>query len=321
MTESILVCKDLTKFYLLVSTGIFRHRIVVKAVDGVSLELLQGEILGLVGESGCGKSTLGKVLLHFEEPDNGRIYFEGKDIGSFNKRRMKAFRCEAQIIYQDPYSSLNPRKRIEDLVEEPLIIHGIKNKKERRDKVKWVLESVGIRPEQSERYPHEFSGGQRQRIVIARSLILQPKLIVADEPLSALDVSIQAQIINLLKELQDKFSLTYLFISHDLSVVEFICDRIAVMYLGRIVEVAIKKDFYQQPLHPYSKALLFAAPVPNPKVSRKRLFLKGDVPSPINPPTGCRFHPRCPIKTNACSQEDPEFRLIDNDHWVACHLV
>jgi oligopeptide/dipeptide ABC transporter ATP-binding protein len=280
----------------------------------------RGEVFGLVGESGCGKSTLGRVVLRLEEPTEGKVFFDGKDLGEFGKARLKQFRREAQIIYQDPYSALNPRVRVGELVEEPLSIHRIGTPKERHDRVAWLLNVVGLLPEQANRYPHEFSGGQRQRIVIARALALNPQLLLADEPVSALDVSIQAQIINLLKELQAEFDLTYIFISHDLSVVEYIADRVAVMYLGRIVELGPKKEFYEAPSHPYSQALLSAAPNPDPTAIRQRIILTGDVPSPINPPSGCPFHPRCRERRSICSETSPPLKEIANDRWVSCHL-
>jgi oligopeptide/dipeptide ABC transporter ATP-binding protein len=320
MAEEILQSKDLTKHYSLKGAGFSTRKGVVAAVDGISLSIKRGEVFGLVGESGCGKSTLGRVLLRLEAPTAGRVMFEGKDLAAFDRKRLKQFRRRAQIIYQDPYSSLNPRKKIAKLIEEPLIIHGIGTAYERRERVAWLLEVVGLLPEQGSRYPHEFSGGQRQRIVIARALALNPHLILADEPVSALDVSIRAQIINLLKELQGKFNLTYVFISHDLSVVEYIADRVGVMYLGRMVETAPKIEFYLNPLHPYSQALLSAAPVPDPKAKRRRIILAGDVPSPIHPPPGCPFHPRCWERKRRCSEELPRLKEVSAGHWVACFL-
>jgi oligopeptide/dipeptide ABC transporter ATP-binding protein len=276
--------------------------------------------VGLVGESGCGKSSLGRILLYLEEPTSGRVSFEGCDLASMTPSQLKGFRREAQIIYQDPYSALNPRKKVGDIIAEPLAIHRQGNKAQRKERVQELLELVGLRPTQARRYPHEFSGGQRQRIVIARALALEPKLILADEPLSALDVSIQAQVINLLRELRERLGLTYLFISHDLSVVEYICDRVAVMYLGRLVEVADKQEFYSQAQHPYSQALLSAAPQPQPGANRQRIVLRGDVPSPINPPSGCPFNPRCPEAREKCKIELPRLREIGPKHFAACHF-
>ena len=272
-----------------------------------------------MGESGCGKSTLGRVLLRLEEPTAGRVIFDGADVSSFDRARLKQFRREAQIVYQDPYAALNPRRRIGELVAEPLDIHRVGTPAERRERTAWLLQVVGLLPEHARRYPHEFSGGQRQRIVIARALALNPRLLLADEPVSALDVSIQAQVINLLKELQARFQLTYLFISHDLSLVEYLCDRVAVMYLGRLVELAPRRDLYREPLHPYTQALLSAAPAAEPGARKHRILLSGDVPSPINPPTGCPFHPRCRERCEICGTLIPEFREIAPGRHVACH--
>ena len=293
----------------------------VRAVDGVSFDIHPGETLGLVGESGCGKSTLGRLILRLEPVTSGEIYFEGRDVSEYSGKELNVLRKDMQIIFQDPFSSLNPRKNVAHIVGEPLYVHGVKNNAQRTARVLELLEVVGLRKEHLRRYPHQFSGGQRQRIGVARALALNPKLIICDEAVSALDVSIQAQVINLLQDLQQEFGLTYLFISHDLSVVEHISDRVAVMYLGHIVELSDSIELYENPRHPYTQALLAAAPVPDPARKTRRVILTGDVPSPINPPPGCRFHTRCPFGRDVCKTAQPELRESSPGHLVACHMV
>jgi len=313
------------KKYFPISQGIIFQRKVadVKAVDGLDFEIQRGETLGLVGESGCGKSTTGRTILQLYSPTAGEVYFQGKDLAKLKGEELRKMRRNMQMIFQDPYASLNPRMTVGDIVGEPLEVHNIAKGKEKKERVQELLQIVGLNPYFVNRYPHEFSGGQRQRIGVARSLAVNPDFIVADEPISALDVSIQAQIINLLEELQEKFHLTYLFIAHDLSVVRHISDRIAVMYLGKIVELTDRTSLYANPLHPYTKALLSAVPIPDPGIEekRERIILVGDVPSPVNPPPGFRFHTRCPLAIDICKRVDPEFRDVGNKHFVACHVV
>jgi oligopeptide transport system ATP-binding protein len=318
--ETLLEVNNLKKHFP-IKGGVFSKTIgFVYAVDGVSFTLHKGETLGLVGESGCGKSTTGRTILRLIEPTAGEIIFEGQNITNIDKGEMRALRREMQIIFQDPYASLNPRMTVGSIVGEPLEIHKIARGAEKTERVASLLEKVGLRPEDTRKYPHEFSGGQRQRIGIARALALNPKLIVCDEPVSALDVSIQAQVINLLEDLQEEFGLSYLFIAHNLNVVEHISNRVAVMYLGKIVEIATDKELYANPQHPYTEALLSAVPVPDPTAQKKRVILQGDVPSPINPPSGCHFHTRCPYKEKICEEAEPEFKDLGGGHWAACHL-
>ncbi|MFU8794250.1 MAG: ABC transporter ATP-binding protein [Dethiobacteria bacterium] len=313
--------EDLKKYFP-IKTGVL-SRVVghVKAVDGISMRVYPGETYGLVGESGCGKSTAGLTILRMLNPTGGKVLYKGKDVYAMGKDELRNLRKEMQIIFQDPYSSLNPRMTIGEAIGEALEVHGIARGKERREKVEDILKVCGLDTYHYRRYPHEFSGGQRQRVVIARALVLEPQFIVADEPISALDVSIQSQIINLLEELQGKFGLTFLFISHDLSVVKHMADRVGVMYLGRIVEDAPKKEFYASPLHPYSQALLSAVPSMLPSVKKERVILTGDVPSPSNPPQGCTFHTRCPRAIEICSHEVPHLKKVGPDHFASCHLV
>ncbi len=320
-TKPLLDARHLVKYYP-IRGGVFMKEIAaVKAVDDVSLSIKKGETLGLVGESGCGKSTFGRAIMRLEEPTSGEVWYDGDNILTYDAHQVRVLRKKMQIIFQDPFSSLNPRKPVSYIVGEPLLIHGMTNRREREARVLELLEVVGLSKEHMRRYPHMFSGGQRQRIGVARALALNPDLVVCDEAVSALDVSIQAQVLNLLKDLQDEFSLTYLFISHDLHVVEHISDRVAVMYLGKIVEVAGSKVIYKTPLHPYTQALLSASPMPDPGRKRKRILLKGDVPSPINPPPGCRFHTRCPYVQDICSKTEPPLKEIRPGHEAACHFA
>lgn len=318
MREALVSVKNVVKTFP-VNKGLFARKKFVHAVNDVSFEIMPGETFSLVGESGCGKSTTGRLIDHLLTPDSGEIWFEGKEISRISQNEMRPLRSDIQMIFQDPYGSLNPRMKVQDLIGEPLLIHTNMSVGERLKKVHDLLEVVGLSPAHGERYPHEFSGGQRQRIGIARALTVNPKLIIADEPVSALDVSIQAQVLNLLQKLQKDYDLTYLFISHDLSVVEMISDRIAVMYLGTIVETAPKRELYSNPRHPYTRALLSAVPVPDPGRKKKRIILEGDLPSTTNLPAGCLFHTRCPYCTDKCRKERPIAQTVGEGHIVKCH--
>jgi oligopeptide/dipeptide ABC transporter ATP-binding protein len=316
--KDLIQVKDLVKYFP-VRAGVFKRVVAwVQAVDGVSFTIKQGETLGLVGESGCGKSTIGQTMLRLIKATRGTVVFDDLEVFSLSRPAMKSLRRDMQIVFQDPYASLNPRRPIGHSIMAGLDIHNIGTPRERGEILQDMLNKVGLEEYHANRYPHEFSGGQRQRIGIARALALHPRFIICDEPVSALDVSIQSQVLNLLNDLQDEFGLTYLFIAHNLSVVEHISDRVAVMYLGKIVELAPKDDLFRSPLHPYTQALISAIPVPKPTLKRERIILQGEVPSPLNPPSGCRFHPRCPIATQECQQQEPDFREVSSDHWVAC---
>jgi oligopeptide transport system ATP-binding protein len=315
----LLEVKNLVKHFK-VGGGLLKKPLLNRAVDDVSFFIKEGETLGLVGESGCGKTTCGKTILKLYEPDSGSIIFKGEDITLLKRKEMRKYRRDMSIIYQDPFGSLDPRMTVGAIIAEPMEVHGLFSGEDKEEKVLEIMEKVGLTQEQMNRYPHEFSGGQRQRIGIARSLAVDPDFIVADEPVSALDVSIQAQILNLMQDLQDEFGFTYLFVTHDLSVIKHICDRVAVMYVGKIVEMAPKKELFDNSLHPYTEALMSAVPVPNPAFKRKEIILKGDVPSTTHPPPGCRFHTRCMYAKDICSQEEPALENKGGDHFVACHF-
>lgn len=320
MQQQLLEVNGLKKYFD-IKGGVLGKKVgEVKAVDGISFEVKKGETLGIVGESGCGKSTTGKSILRLIEPTEGEVKFEGKDLLSLGPEDMRKMRRDIQIIFQDPYASLNPRHTVEKIIGEPLLVYGMKSSKERKARVKELLEVVGLQEHHGSRYPHQFSGGQRQRIGIARALANNPKLIICDEPVSALDVSVQSQILNLMEDLQKEFDLTYIFIAHDLSVVKHISDRIGVMYLGKMVELANKDELYDDPKHPYTQALLSAIPNPDPDEAKERIILRGDVPSPSNPPKGCPFNTRCPKVMSICRESTPHFQEIDEEHYVACHL-
>ncbi len=323
-TEVLLHVENLVKHFPILRGVILQRQVgAVHAVDGVSFDIRRGETLGLVGESGCGKSTTGRTVLQLQKPTSGKVLFEGVDLVTLEDKKLRKMRRKMQMIFQDPYASLNPRMTIGEIIGEPLRLHGLADRKGSDLKVMELLELVGLNSAYANRYPHEFSGGQRQRVGVARSLSLNPSLIVCDEPISALDVSIQAQVVNLLEELQEKFNLAYLFIAHDLSMVRHISNRVAVMYLGTIVELASRDEIYDHPVHPYTQALLSAVPIPDPDAERgrKRIILEGDVPSPVNPPSGCRFRTRCPLASQVCIDESPAYREIAPEHFVACHSV
>lgn len=320
MQKPLLEVTNLKKYFD-VKGGVFGKKVgEVKAVDDISFSVMEGEILGIVGESGCGKSTTGKSILRLIEPTEGEVTFKDQNISTLSKEEMRMLRKDMQIIFQDPYASLNPRHTVEKIISEPLLVHGMKSAKERKERVRELLEVVGLSGYHASRYPHQFSGGQRQRIGIARALANNPKLIICDEPVSALDVSVQAQILNLMEELRDTFNLTYIFIAHDLGVVKHISDRVGVMYLGRMVELADKETLYEQPKHPYTQALLSAVPVPDPDEKRDKIVLEGDIPSPADPPAGCAFHTRCPMAMDICREVRPAFEELQPNQFVACHL-
>jgi oligopeptide transport system ATP-binding protein len=320
MSKVLLKVENLKKFFPIRQGMFARHVGDVKAVDDVSFELYEGETLGIVGESGCGKSTTGRAIMRLHEPTEGTVIFNGVELTKLNSEEMRKARRDIQMVFQDPYASLNPRHTVGKILEEPLIVHGIGNAAERKQKVHEYLEIVGLNAYHAKRYPHQFSGGQRQRIGIARALMTNPKLIIADEPVSALDVSIQAQVLNLMQKLQEDLKLTYIFIAHDLGVVRHISDRVGVMYLGRLVELSESESLYNEPLHPYTQALLSAVPIPDPQFEREQIILKGDIPSPSNPPLGCAFHTRCPLAMERCKQDVPVLREVKIGHSVACHL-
>lgn len=321
MAGNLLEVRNLKKYYSVKSGFLNKDRRSVKAVDGINLSVKQGEILGIVGESGCGKSTFGRSILRLIEPTSGEVIFEGTNICGLKKEEMRLKRREMQIVFQDPGASLNPRLTVGEIIGEPLEVFHICEGKEKEERIYKLMDLVGINRAYINRFPHEFSGGQRQRLGIARALAVNPKLIICDEPVSALDVSIRAQVLNLMKELKDKLNLTYIFISHDLSVVHHICDRVAVMYLGRVVEIADKKQIYENPVHPYTKALLSAIPMPDPEIKRERIILQGDVPNPADPPSGCHFHKRCPYAKKECSETVPPFVTVEPGHQVLCWLA
>ncbi|MTH55465.1 dipeptide ABC transporter ATP-binding protein [Bacillus mangrovi] len=320
MSQPLLEIEDLRKVYTSHKGLLGQNKVEVTAVDGIRLELKAGETLGIVGESGCGKSTLGRLIARLTEPSGGKVTFDGKALFQLNQNEMKSVRRDMQMVFQDPYASLNPRQRVQSILEEPLLVHGMGSKSERKERVAEVMKVAGFDPDLGKRYPHQFSGGQRQRIGIARALMTNPKLIIADEPVSALDVSIQAQILNLLKELQSKFSLTYLFISHDLGVVRHISDRVAVMYLGRLAELSDCESLYKDPLHPYTEALLSSVPVAEPAGRKEPIVIKGDMPNPADPPKGCAFHTRCPKVMSMCKEVRPELYPVKDGRFAACHL-